>query len=565
MELININDPASTSRAILLVARILLISGLTAYLWDWFPSKAAEAASAIRKYHNGPKPWPVLGNITTFARLAKNPDEELVRLAKKYGGICMLWLSSTPVMIISKAEDAKRLLDKKGSIYSDRPGLDSFRGKAWPWRLATTGIGSRFRFLRKIYHNLLGQQQAMGFRKYQDHEAKVMMSDLLHNPEGFLSHGERFATSVIFSAVYGIRLAQLDHPIMKEFYSLWEEMLEAFQPGTILVDYFPILERLPEFLQPWLKLARRLRTRESALHAAFLAKLKSQVQENPTTAPVCFGTELLKLQAASQNKTLNRNPSDSSPEITDEIAISILAMIIGAGAETTSSMIQSFFKVMAMNPSAQKKAQEELDRVVGPNRLPTWEDESNLPYLRALIKEVHRWAPIASLLVPHATSADDVDEVTGAFVPKGTVIFPNVTSIHRDSEVYTNPEEFAPDRFLGSESEMLSAVASAKHPDFKKRDHVHYGFGRRLCQGIFVAEASLFIVVSRVLWGFDIQEIVGEGRTPLSLGDKVAGLVTRPKPYEVRIVPRSEQVRRVIQESVAKSRSDILDFDAVEV
>lgn len=67
----------------------------------------------------------------------------------------------------------------------------------------------------------------MGFRKYQDHEAKVMMNDLLTKPEEFLHHGERFATSVIFSAVYGIRLAQLDHPIMKEFYSLWDEMLEG--------------------------------------------------------------------------------------------------------------------------------------------------------------------------------------------------------------------------------------------------------------------------------------------------------------------------------------------------
>lgn len=127
MELININDSASTSLAILLVARILLISGLTAYLWDWFPSKAAKTASAIRKYYNGPKPWPILGNIGVFARLARNPDKELVRLAKKYGGVCMLWLSSTPVMIISRAEDAKRLLDKVGfdqpqrnQIFTDR-------------------------------------------------------------------------------------------------------------------------------------------------------------------------------------------------------------------------------------------------------------------------------------------------------------------------------------------------------------------------------------------------------------------------------------------------------------
>lgn len=306
---------------------------------------------------------------------------------------------------------------------------------------------------------------------------------------------------------------------------------KAFQPGTLLVDYFPILERLPEAFQPWLRRARRLQTRETALHKAFLTKLKSQVQSD--TAPVCFGTELIKLQSSTNlssdsnsDSNLSNPTNQNSPEghLTDDQAISILAMIIGAGAETTSSMIQSFFKVMAMNPVAQARAQEELDRVVGPGRLPTWEDEANLPYLRALIKEVHRWAPIASLSVPHATSSDGFELINGEqiFVPRGTVVFPNVTSLHRDPEVYQNPEEFAPERFLQrGEEEMLSAVASAKHPDFRRRDHVHYGFGRRLCQGIYVAEASLFIVVSRVLWGFRIEELVGEGRKRLSLGDKV--------------------------------------------
>ncbi len=205
---------------------------------------------------------------------------------------------------------------------------------------------------------------------------------------------------------------------------------QPLQPGTLLVDYFPILERLPERFQPWLQLARRLRRRESALHEAFLGKLKSQVLAKD--APTCFGTDLINIQEAEG--------------IDDEQAINILAMIIGAGAETTSSMLQSFFKVMAMNPKAQRRAQMELDQVVGLNRMPDWEDERRLPYLRALIKEVHRWAPIANLLIPHATSKDDI--YRGRHIPKGTVVFPNVISIHSDPDVYEDPESFEPERFL---------------------------------------------------------------------------------------------------------------------
>lgn len=137
-----------------------------------------------------------------------------------------------------------------------------------------------------------------------------------------------------------------------------------------------------------------------------------------------------------------------------------------------------------------------------------------LPYIRALIKEVHRWAPIGSLGVPHATSKTDVYE--GRTIPPGTIVFPNLTALSRDADRYQDPDAFEPERFVGDD---LDASASALHIDHMKRDHFHYGFGRRLCQGIFVAEASLYIVVSRVLWGFDIKPI--PGAETLDMGAKI--------------------------------------------
>ncbi len=159
----------------------------------------------------------------------------------------------------------------------------------------------------------------------------------------------------------------------------------------------------------------------------------------------------------------------------------------------------------------------ELDRVVGSSRLPTWEDEINLPYLRATIKEMHRWAPIASLGFPHATSEEDW--YLGHYVPQGTIVIPNIPALSRDPQVYEDPESFCPERFLGND---LNAAASAKNPDFRKRDHFHYGFGRRFCQGIFVAEASLYIAVARVIWTFAIS--IQPGAPPLDMGDKFGKL-----------------------------------------
>lgn len=97
----------------------------------------------------------------------------------------------------------------------------------WPWRLVITPAGDTFTLLRKLYHKLLGPQQSARFRKYQDYESKVLVGNLLDNPEPFLKDTERFALSVIFSAVYGVRLAHLDCPAMLEFYNVWEIMLQC--------------------------------------------------------------------------------------------------------------------------------------------------------------------------------------------------------------------------------------------------------------------------------------------------------------------------------------------------
>ena len=79
---------------------------------------------------------------------------------------------------------------------------------------------------------------------------------------------------------------------------------------------------------------------------------------------------------------------------------------------------------MVLNPDVQRKAQEELDQVIGRERLPDFSDKGNLPYVEAIYKEVLRWFPNAPLSVPHTVSTDD--EYRGMKIPKGAVVYPNV-------------------------------------------------------------------------------------------------------------------------------------------
>ncbi|TAQ85744.1 hypothetical protein B7494_g5930 [Chlorociboria aeruginascens] len=268
-----------------------------------------------------------------------------------------------------------------------------------------------------------------------------------------------------------------------------------FQPGSLLIDFFPILQKLPVSMQPWLKLAQSLRVRELKLHRSSLRTLKKQVAAE--SAPACFGTMLVHVQLEES--------------IPDDRACDILAMLVGA----------------------------ELDTVVGPNRLPNWDDESSLPYIRAIIEEVHRWAPIGSLGIPHASTKDD--NYNGQHIPESTIIFPNLTALSRHPDRYRNPDLFEPEIFLGDE---LDASASALHANYIKRDHFHYGFGRRL-----------------LLWGFAIKAIEGE---TLDMDAKIKGLVTKPEPYRVSITSRGDQFGQVIEGSMQSAKTDILNFDDVE-
>ena len=125
-------------------------------------------------------------------------------------------------------------LIQRGSIYSSRPSQTEFRANAWPWRLLITPAGGTFQFLRKLYNTVLNWQQTVKLLKYQDFESKIFIHALLDDSDEFLANVERFALSVIFSACYGVRLAQINHPIMNEFYSIWHEMIQCKQYITSL-------------------------------------------------------------------------------------------------------------------------------------------------------------------------------------------------------------------------------------------------------------------------------------------------------------------------------------------
>jgi cytochrome P450 len=205
---------------------------------------------------------------------------------------------------------------------------------------------------------------------------------------------------------------------------------------------------------------------------------------------------------------------------------------------------------MLAYPETQARAHAELDAVIGRTRLPTFADYPHLPYIRAMVKELLRWRPVAPIIT-HRSTEDDWYE--GMFIPKGTICLANAWNMNRDPEIFgENTEDFEPARYLDASGDIA--------PGITKDGHFSFGFGSRICVGRHMAKNSLFINIATLLWAMKIERKKdASGRfLPLDVDGWVdgglimfAGYITyhhvdanpsvfcrHPVPFEVEFTPR---------------------------
>lgn len=230
--------------------------------------------------------------------------------------------------------------------------------------------------------------------------------------------------------------------------------------------------------------------------------------------------------------------------------------MIEAGSETTSSALNSAILYLSAHSHVQERANEEITRVVGDQRSPTFEDEDSLPYIRALGKEILRIRPVTTIGTPHYTTSDI--EYKGYHIPKNTVVCMSQYVLHFDERRWKDGgKTFDPSRYL---TYPHKAGVYAASRDANGRDHFDFGAGRRICPGMHLAENSLFITLAKILWAFRIEPGRGPGgeSLPVDLSDEAyePGVNTLPKPFKARFVPRNETRARVLREEWAKAERD---------
>jgi len=224
----------------------------------------------------------------------------------------------------------------------------------------------------------------------------------------------------------------------------------------------------------------------------------------------------------------------------EEIIKIALGSTFLAGSDTTVSSMSCLILALVLSPHVQKRAQAELDLVVGRDRLPTFDDRPRLPYIAAICKEVVRWQMVAPLGIPHASTEDD--EYRGFFIPKGSVMIANAWAILHDPVRYPEPEEFRPERYLDKDGSFRDDPAIA----------LAFGVGKRICPGRHFVDATLFIVASSVISVFDITKAKDENGHEIPVkGAMIArnGLIIHPEDFQCSITPRDQVTNDLLMAS----------------
>ncbi|KAI0768403.1 cytochrome P450 [Irpex lacteus] len=426
----------------------------------------------------GPPADPIIGHLRVFPS-ANTIPEALYELSLKYGDVFSLCVPGKTIIVLSSEKAASDLLDKRSAIYSDRPRFAYYERIGWGDSLFFAPYGPFHTKQRKIHQDALGKNVVHEHRGIQEREANALLRGLLVRPNEYDRHAQRFAGGVITDISYGHRIDSFDD----EFFYVGQNFVKIAGQAALptLLDLHPIFAYLPSWAPGawYIKFIKETKAFMDAVMHDNYRKVVDQVKAGIARPSV----------TANHLEAMYAEANDQNQEEHDALKMAA-AMIFAAGFETTWHAVTIFIAAMLLHPDVQRKAQQEIDRAIGRDRLPDLNDRDSLP-----------WQPVIPAGLPHRVMVEDT--YNGMRIPKGSIIVANARAMTWDKSKFHEPELFKPERFLpkpdGAGEEFSENAA--------------FGWGRRICPGRFLAKGSTWTAMARVLSVFAISPMTdSEGR-----------------------------------------------------
>lgn len=422
------------------------------------------------------------------------------------------------------------LLDRRSATYSSRPNsVMACEIVGWGLGLAFLPYNDRMRRTRRMLQEGMSTKAMPDLWPLQEQEAIKFVRRLLETPQELNRHIHQTAGAIVLKLVYGYNVEDGND----RFINLADNAMVMFSlvttPGAFVVDIFPFLRHLPWFkLKTEVKAWRKLLSDFVELPMKFVYDKMQSGEGQP-----CLVSRWLEREV---------KPNEQAEGLAqyNESLIKWGAMsLYGGGSDTTVSAISLFFAAMTLYPAVQAKAQAEIAKIVGTDRLPTYSDRASLPYIEALYKEVLRFHSIVPIGIPHRLDANEDDEYRGMRIPNGATLFANIWKMVSDPDMYHDPATFNPERFLGP-------IESVE----RNPEDIVFGFGRRRCPGINVAHSSVWLSIALTLATCNITPSPdSDGKPKLPTGKYTNQTISHPEPFECTITPRSEKAATLIKEA----------------
>ncbi|KAJ7259499.1 cytochrome P450 [Mycena haematopus] len=462
----------------------------------------------------GPSPLPLLGNFRDLPTTL--PWLTYTEWGLQYGSdIVHASALGQHIVVVNSVKAAVELFEKRSHINSDRPVITMIELMGWDFSISFLPLRDRWRMQRRMFEQHFRRDISRNYRPIQMGKIHQLLLGLL-------------AAAIVMATVYGYEVQPNNDHFVALSENVVKKLAESFFPGAVAVNTFPILRYLPSWMPGagFKRFAAECRQLTNEMREVQFDFVKQNMRDGVDSKSV-----VARLLEANQARGRH-----------DEVAIQDMAATAYAGiyyhSQHTASALASFFLAMATHPDVQKKAQTEIDTVVGSDRLPEFEDRPALPFVEALYREVMRWKPVTPLGVAHASAADDI--YNGYFIPNGNFCLPNLihTAMTRDESIYPEPERFNPDRFFTVDGKLND-----------DNTVLTFGFGRRICPGRHSADDTVWATIVSVLSTFDIvkaRDAVGNeiNINPNSYSD---GFISHPKPFPCSVIPRSETAKHLVQ------------------
>ncbi|KAH9927368.1 cytochrome P450 [Amylocystis lapponica] len=475
-----------------------------------------------------PKGWPVLGNIfdipekhewLAYQRWGRELNSDLIHLN----------LCGTSLIVLNSFEAACDLLDKKSVIYSGRPYMTMLSELVgFDWHFGSMDYGDQWKDRRKAFYQHFNGPATVANQPIILRHTQELLRRLLDTPEEYRSHIRHMVGATILRVTYGLDVKPKDDPFIETVERAAYAMGASANAGAYLVDSIPILKYVPSWFPgaAFKRQAREWRKSVLATVEAPFNAVKSAISTGGKTSPSMIVSFL--------------STSDAAEDISEQEKIysEAAGAAYSSGSDTTVSAVASFFLAMLLYPEVQRKVQEEIDHVVGLDRLPEFSDQRSLPYVTAVVKEVLRWRPIVPLGVAHKLS--EADQYKGYHLPAGSIVVGNVWAMLRDSRKFPNPDVFMPERYLDADGMLNPAMDEVEEAGF--------GFGRRICPGRHLAISSIWITVASVLATFTlVKPRDKDGNVIEPDGGYVTGMIIHPTPFKCAFEPRSPAAGALIR------------------